>query len=69
MSSDALFPISVTFEDGSTERYANVDELECNLEDFDSEQSPDCLVVDAQGRRLVLKLKMLELKELRVATP
>jgi hypothetical protein len=69
MSGDALFPIYVTFEDGSTECYLDIDHLECNLEDFDSEQAPDCSVVDAHGRPLVLKLKMLELKELRLAEP
>jgi hypothetical protein len=67
MSDTVLFPVCVTFEDGLTERYADVEDLECNLEDFDSESSPGCHIVDARGRRVVLKLKLLQLKELRLA--
>jgi hypothetical protein len=63
-----LFPVFVSFEDGTSESYDSVEDLECNLEHFDSESSPGCAVVDAKGQRLVLKLELLELKELRVSS-
>jgi len=58
------FPISVRFENGEIESYASVDDLICNLEDFDSDVNTDCEARDARGRRVRLKLKLLELNEL-----
>jgi len=58
------FPIYVRFEDGEVESYDSVEELIHNLEDFDSDVSTDCEARDARGRRVRLKLKLLELKEL-----
>ena len=67
MATDVAFPITVTFENGEAEQYASEQELECNLEHFDSETAKGCAVVDAKGRRVRLKLDTLELKELRLA--
>jgi hypothetical protein len=67
MHGSVVFPIAVTFENGATERYADVRDLECNLEHFDSDSSPGCLVVDGEGKRVTLKLELLQLKELRLA--
>jgi hypothetical protein len=64
MNSDVSFPVSVTFENGEVERYENVEELELNLEDFDSDVDVECRVVDSLGRPVRLKLKLLEVKEL-----
>lgn len=61
------FPISVRFENGETESYNDVEELIHNLEDFDSDVATDCEATDAIGRRVRLKLKLLELKELSLA--
>jgi hypothetical protein len=61
------FPISVRFENGEIESYDDLDELIYNLEDFDSEVNIDCEARDALGRRVRLKLKLLELKELSLA--
>jgi len=61
---EAEFPIYVRFEDGEVESYDSVEDLIFNLEDFDSDVSTDCEVRDARGRRVRLKLKLLELKEL-----
>ena len=58
------FPISVRFENGEVESYDSVEDLIFNLEDFDSDVSTDCEARDARGRRVRLKLKLLELKEL-----
>ena len=58
------FPISVRFENGEIESYDSVEDLIHNLEDFDSDVSTDCETRDARGRRVRLKLKLLELKEL-----
>ena len=62
------FPISVNFDDGTTDMFDDVRDLECNLEHFDSEDAPGCTVFDAAGRRLVLRIELLELKDLRLAT-
>ena len=58
------FPIYVRFENGEVETYDDVEDLIHNLEDFDSDVNTDCEVRDAHGRRVRLKLKLLELKEL-----
>lgn len=58
------FPIYVRFENGDIESYDSVEDLIHNLEDFDSDVSTDCEARDACGRRVRLKLKLLELKEL-----
>ena len=58
------FPIYVRFEDGEVESYESVEDLIHNLEDFDSDLDTDCEARDARGRRVRLKLKLLELKEL-----
>ena len=59
------FPVYVTFGDGTTETFDDITDLECNLEHFDSQRSPECMVVDSQGQKLVLRIELLELKELR----
>ena len=61
------FPISVRFENGEIESYNDIEELIHNLEDFDSDLDQDCEARDAVGRRVRLKLKLLELKELSLA--
>ena len=66
MQQAVKFPVYVTFGDGSTNTFDDIADLECNLEHFDSQRSPECLVVDSQGRRLVLRIELLELKELRL---
>lgn len=65
MTDKVVFPISVKFEDGTTETYDDVKSLETDLEVFDSESSPDCEVTDALGRRVRLRVdENLVLKEL-----
>lgn len=61
------FPIYVRFENGEIESYDDVEHLIHNLEDFDSDLAEDCEARDALGRRVRLKLKLLELQELSVA--
>ena len=64
MNSGVIFPVSVTFENGEVERYESVEDLEHNLEDFDSDVDVECRVMDNLGRPVRLKLKLLEVKEL-----
>lgn len=64
MDGDVIFPISVIFENGEVEQYESVGDLECNLEDFDSDIDVECRVVDRLGRPVRLKLKLLEVKEM-----
>ena len=60
-----LFPISIRFEDGSTETFNNIDSLETDLEPFDSNSAPACEVRDALGRGVRLKVNdRLVLEEL-----
>lgn len=61
------FPISVRFENGEIEAYDDVEELIHNLEHFDSDVYEDCEARDALGRRVRLKLELLDLKELSLA--
>jgi hypothetical protein len=66
LNTEVVFPLSVTFEDGSVERYESVEDLECNLEDFDSDIDIGCRVEDNFGRPVHLKLKLLEVQGLSV---
>jgi hypothetical protein len=67
ISNSVVFPISVSFEDGTLEHYDDARDIELNLEHFDSESSPGCHVADHQGRKVVLRVELLELKELRLS--
>ena len=58
------FPLTVTFEDGSVERYSSTHDLECNLEEFNSEKDTLCRVHDARGRPVVLVLELLKVRKL-----
>jgi len=60
------WPILVTFEDGSQEQYKNEEELECNLEFFNSDQDKNCKVTDANGDNVYLLLSNLKIKELKL---
>jgi hypothetical protein len=64
-----VFPLVVTFEDGESESYADERDLAAKLEDFDSAVDADCHVADALGRPVFLRLKVLRLVELRLASP
>lgn len=68
MSTDVVFPVSTTFEDGEVEQYEDVEDLIYNLEDFDSDADAGCRVIDKLGRPVRLKLKLLELEELSLTT-
>jgi hypothetical protein len=62
----AEFPLTVAFEDGSTNKYEDESDLEMNLEDFDSATARDCRVTDAKGREVHLVLKLLSLERLEL---
>jgi hypothetical protein len=61
---EAVYPITIRFEDGSVEQYDDVEALETDLEDFDSDVDTNCEARDKLGRPVRLKVIMLELKEL-----
>jgi len=67
MDADVVFPISIRFEDGEVEEFQNREDLELDLEYFDSEKARYCEVIDKLGRRVRLKVHALEIKELSVA--
>ena len=64
--SEPVFPISVKYGDTQVGIYRSVEELQCNLEAFDSEkQDFDYDVRDALGRRVSLRInEHLELENL-----
>ena len=64
IKTDVIFPVSVTFEDGEVEQYDSIEDLEQNLEDFDSDVDVECHVKDSLGRPVRLRLKLLEVQEL-----
>ena len=66
IDTEVVFPVFVTFEDGSGEQYDNVEDLEQNLEDFDSDIDLSCRVNDHLGRPVHLKLKLLEVQDLSI---
>jgi len=66
-ATEPKFPISVTFEDRSVERYESIHDLECNLEEFDSNKDTQCSVTDAEGRSVVLVIRLLKVVEFRIA--
>ena len=68
IDSGVEFPLTVTFEDGSTEEYFDQPDLEMNLEDFDSNDPRGCSVTDAKGREVELVLKVLQLRSLKLKT-
>ncbi len=60
------WPLTVTFSNGESADYQDVEDLECNLEFYDSNQDLRCTVKDAAGRDVYLVLEF-EVKELRLA--
>jgi hypothetical protein len=66
MDSEVQFPVTIRFEDGEVEEFQSREELVCNLEDFDSETDDDCEVRDGVGRRVLLKVSLLEIKRLSI---
>ncbi|MBC7929336.1 MAG: hypothetical protein H7Z38_02115 [Rubrivivax sp.] len=68
ISDAVIFPLSVRFEGGEVEQFKDIEDLELNLEDFDSDVDVGCEVRDKLGRLICLKVKLLELKELSLRT-
>ena len=64
MSDQVLFPIRVYFENGEIEEYEDINHLEMNLEEFDSDIDRDCRIIDKLDRPVRLKLKYLEVKSI-----
>lgn len=56
MDKQVVFPISVKFEDGTMQAYKDVEDLETDLEVFDSDLATGCEVRDALGRPVRLKV-------------
>lgn len=67
MDMNVVFPITIRFEDGEVEEYESPQDLEMNLEDFDSEKDCNCEVRDKVGRPVRLKVSLLEIKELSLS--
>ena len=61
-----IWPLKVTYEDNSEEEFANQEELECNLEYFNSAYDSGCKVYDDTGNEVHLVMEELAIKELWV---
>ena len=61
------FPLTLTWDDGEVEVIEDLTYLSCNVEDFDSSQSPKCRVVDADGRLVLLKVSTTWVERLEYA--
>lgn len=55
---EVVFPLTMTWEDGSKQKFQSRAELECDLEDFDSAREPSCKLVDAYGRDVRIKISL-----------
>jgi hypothetical protein len=66
MEQEPRFPLTIRFENGETEKYESVEDIELNLEDFDSDQDIDCEARDFLDRQVRLKVKLLRLKTLEL---
>lgn len=60
------FPLILTWPDGTREQFSDVKDLECNLEDFDSDNIAGALLFDAEGRRICLKMSMTWINKLEL---
>src|SRR5688572_5845015 len=43
------FPLTVKWDNGEVETFADIGHLQCNLEDYDSESEPESTLTDAEG--------------------
>lgn len=66
LRNDVVFPITVFFENGEITLYESIEDLELNLEDFDSDRSPECTAQDNEGRKIRLKIHLLKLQTLEL---
>jgi|GEM_PF-1986462 len=55
------FPIKVIFEDQSAELFDSKQDIEQNLEDFNSDTDVNCQVFDANGVKVRLIVALLQL--------
>ena len=60
------FPLIATFDDGSTEQYDDITNLELNLEFFDSDREDYIQIFDSLGRPVYLILDSLQVKVLKL---
>ena len=60
------FPLTAIFDDGSTEQYDDITNLEQNLEFFNSDREGDVQILDRLGRPVYLILDFLQVKVLKL---
>jgi hypothetical protein len=65
VDNNVVFPLLLTWEDGSKQLFANRAALECDLEDFDSEKEPKCKMVDAEGYEVAIKVSLTWVERLQ----
>ncbi len=66
MKDSPKFHLTIRFENGQTDTYESIEDLEQNLEDFDSDQDIQCEVRDALDRPVRLKISLLQLTVLEL---
>ena len=60
------FPLTAIFDDGSTEQYDDITNLEKNLEFFNSDREDYIQIIDKLGRPVYLILDFLQVKILKL---
>ncbi len=65
IDSSIVFPLTLTWEDGSTQSLSSLADIECNLEDYDSSRELNCSIVDAEGFDVHLKVSMTWIENLK----
>ena len=63
---DIKFPLILIDEEGETHHYEDIPDLECNLEDFDSNTDLDFVLTDSNGNDIFLVMKLTRIQELRL---
>ena len=58
------FPLTLIWEDGSSQELVDIADIQCNLEDFDSRKSPQCSLTDANGEEIDLRVSMTWIERL-----
>ena len=58
------FPLTLIWEDGSSQDFVDIADIQCNLEDFDSRESPLWTLTDANGEEIDLRVSMTWIERL-----
>ena len=67
LTDEVAFPLRLVDEDGEIEFFEDIGDLQCNLEDYDSETDTESNLTDANGRPVLLRISTTFIKKLELA--